>query len=426
MIGSSTALAADRDDSMADQPFDVEQIRGDFPILSRQVHGRPLVFLDSAASAQKPQAVLDAMDTLLTEDYANIHRGVHFLSQRSTEAYEEARTKVARFINAGSSDEIVFTRNATESINLVAASWGRKFLKEGDEVLITELEHHANIVPWQMLRAEKGIVLTVAPVDETGALDLGRFAALIGPRTKLVAVSHMSNALGTVMPVREIVKLARAQGIPVLLDGCQSVVHMPIDVQALGCDFFVFSAHKLYGPTGIGVLYGRSDLLNAMPPYQGGGDMIERVTFARTTFRAAPGRFEAGTPAIAEAIGLGAAIDYLAGMDRRALQAHEDDLLCYLTARLEVIEGLRIYGTAPGKAGLVSFTMDGIHAHDIGTVVDNIASVAIRVGHHCAQPLMDRFGIAATARASLAIYNTRAEIDVLAEALGEVRAMFGR
>ncbi len=410
---------------MSRKSFDVDQVRADFPILARKVYNRPLVFLDSAASAQKPRAVLDAMDSLLTQDYANIHRGVHYLSQTSTELFENARAKVARFLNAASADEIVFTRNATESINLVAATWGRKFLGAGDEVLLTELEHHANIVPWQLLKAERGIEIKVAPVDETGTLDMAVFEKLIGPRTKLVAVSHMSNALGTIQPVREIVKLAHAHNIPVLLDGCQSVVHMPIDVQALGCDFFVFSGHKLYGPTGIGVLYGKYAQLEKMPPYQGGGDMIERVTFAKTTFRKPPGRFEAGTPAIAEAVGLAAAIDYLNSLDRQAAFDHEEQLLEYMTERLSRIRGLKIYGTAKDKAGVVSFTMDGIHAHDVGTVVDNIASVAIRVGHHCAQPLMDRFGIAATARASLGIYNTQAEIDVLAQSLEKVREIFG-
>jgi cysteine desulfurase/selenocysteine lyase len=404
--------------------FDVERVRADFPILSRKVYNRPLVFLDSAASAQKPQAVIDAMDSLLTQDYANIHRGVYYLSQKSTELFEQARATVARFINASSADEIIFTRNATESINLVAATWGRKFLTQGDEVILTELEHHANIVPWQMLRTEKGIELKIVPIIESGALDMDAFEKLIGPRTRLVAVSHMSNALGTIQPVSKIIKLAHAHNIPVLLDGCQSVVHMPIDVQALDCDFFVFSGHKLYGPTGIGVLYGKAAILDTMPPYMGGGDMIERVTFAKTTFKKAPGRFEAGTPAIAEAVGLAAAIDYVEGLGRQAVADYEDGLLDYMTASLKRIPGLRIYGTAKDKAGLVSFTMDGIHAHDIGTVVDNIASVAIRVGHHCAQPLMDRLGIAATARASIGLYNTREEIDVLASALEKLREMF--
>jgi cysteine desulfurase/selenocysteine lyase len=410
---------------MGHNSYDVERVRADFPILARKVYNRPLVFLDSAASAQKPQAVIDAMTRVMTEDYANIHRGVYYLSQRSTELFEAARAKVAHFINAASADEIVFTRNATESINLVAASWGRKFLGAGDEVLITELEHHANIVPWQLLKAERGIELKAAPIDDNGTLDLAAFEALITPRTKLISVSHMSNALGTILPVREIVKLAHAHNIPVLLDGCQSIAHLPIDVQALGCDFFVFSGHKLYGPTGIGVLYGKYAQLEKMPPYQGGGDMIERVTLAKTTFKKPPGRFEAGTPAIAEAVGLAAAIDYVTGLGRQAIADYEDGLLAYMTERLSRIDGIRLYGAVRDRAGILSFTMEGVHAHDIGTIVDNIASVAIRVGHHCAQPLMDRLGIAATARASLGLYNTRAEIDVLADALKKVREIFG-
>jgi cysteine desulfurase/selenocysteine lyase len=411
---------------LGEHVFDVEKVRDDFPILSRKVYNRPLVYLDTAASAQKPQAVIDAMSQMMAEDYANIHRGVYYLSQRSTDAFEAARAKVAKFINAASADEIVFTRNATESINLVAASWGRKFLGKGDEVLLTEMEHHANIVPWQLLKAERGIEIKVAPIDNTGALDMAAFAALVTPRTKLIAVTHMSNALGTITPVREIVALAHAQNIPVLLDGCQSIVHLPIDVQALGCDFFVFSGHKLYGPSGIGVLYGKFAQLEKMPPYQGGGDMIERVTFAKTTFRKPPARFEAGTPAIIEAVGLGAAIDYISQLGRQAIADYEDGLLTYMTDRLSGIDGLTIHGTAKDKAGVVSFTMAGIHAHDIGTIVDNLASVAIRVGHHCAQPLMDRLGIAATARASVGMYNTREDIDVLAGSLEKVREIFGK
>ena len=411
---------------LGENVFDVEKVRADFPILSRKVYNRPLVYLDTAASAQKPQPIIDAMNQSMAEDYANIHRGVYYLSQRSTDAFEAARAKVAKFVNAASADEIVFTRNATESINLVAATWGRKFLSAGDEVLLTEMEHHANIVPWQLLKAERGIEIKVAPVDDTGALDMAAFAALITPRTRLVSVTHMSNALGTINPVREIVALAHAQDIPVLLDGCQSIVHLPIDVQALGCDFFVFSGHKLYGPSGIGVLYGKYAQLEKMPPYQGGGDMIDRVTFAKTTYRKPPARFEAGTPAIAEAVGLGAAIDYISGLGRQAIADYEDGLLAYMTDRLSGIEGLTIHGTARDKAGVLSFTMQGIHAHDVGTIVDNLASVAIRVGHHCCQPLMDRFGIAATARASVGLYNTREDIDVLAQSLEKVREIFGR
>ena len=409
----------------ADLPaFDVERVRADFPALSRQVHGKPLIYLDTAASAQKPQAVIDAMSELSLGEYANIHRGVYHNSQRSTDLFEGARARVAKFLNAKSADEIVFTRNTTESINLVAASWGRTFLKAGDEVLITEAEHHANIVPWQLLRSEIGIVLTVAPVDDTGALDLDRFQSLITVRTKLVAVTHMSNALGAIMPVRQVIGMAHARGIPVLLDGSQSVVHMPIDVQALDCDFFAFTGHKLYGPTGIGVLYGKYKLLDSMLPYQGGGDMIERVTFEKTTFRRPPARFEAGTPAFIEAVGLAAAIDYLEALGHEAIAAHETDLHAYLVQRLSGIEGLRLYGTTRHQGALASFTMDGIHAHDIGTMVDSTHGVAMRVGHHCCQPLMDRFGIAATARASVGVYSTRGDIDTLVESLTEVQEMF--
>lgn len=403
--------------------LDVERVREDFPILSRLVHGKKLVYLDSAASAQKPRAVIEAMSRFYEEDYANIHRGVHYLSQRATDAFESARAKVARFINAEKADEIVFTRNATEAINLVAHSWGRKNLGPGDEILLTELEHHANIVPWQILRAEKGFEIKVAPIDETGQIRLEEMAKLIGPRTRLVAVTHMSNALGTILPVREIVRLARAQGATVLVDGCQAAAHRPIDVRALDADFYVFSAHKLYGPTGIGVLYGKYALLEKMPPYQGGGDMIDRVTFARTTFKEPPARFEAGTPAIAEAVGLAAAIDYLADLGPSFVAAHEDDVLAYATARLSEIDGLRLYGNAPEKGSIISFTLDGAHAHDVATILDQ-HGVAVRAGHHCAHPLMDRLGVAATARASFALYSTRAEVDALADALGAVKRIF--
>ena len=400
--------------------LDVARVREDFPILSRKVYGKKLVYLDSAASAQKPRAVLDAMWHFYEEDYANIHRGVHFLSQRATDAFEGARAKVARFMNAAKADEIVFTRNATESINLVAQSWGRKNLGAGDEIVLTELEHHANIVPWQLLRNEKGFEIKVAPVDETGQVKMDALAALIGPRTRLVAVSHMSNALGTILPVREIARLAHAAGALVLIDGCQGIVHRRIDVRALDADFYVFSGHKLYGPTGIGVLYGKYALLEAMPPYQGGGDMIERVTFAKTTFKLPPSRFEAGTPAIAEAIGLGAAVDYLADLGPDFIAAHEQDLLAYATERLSGVAGVKIYGTAPEKGAILSFTLEGAHAHDVATILDQ-QGVAVRAGHHCAHPLMDRLGVAATARASFALYSTREEADALADALGDVK-----
>jgi cysteine desulfurase/selenocysteine lyase len=402
--------------------FDVERVRGDFPILARKVHGKPLVYLDSAASAQKPRAVIDVMTRFYEEDYANIHRGVHFLSMRATEAFEGARAKVARFLNAAKADEIVFTRNATEAINLVAQSWGRKNLGPGDEIVLTELEHHANIVPWQILRAEKGFEIKVAPIDDTGQIRLEDMAELIGPKTRLVAVSHMSNALGTILPVREIVRMARSHGAVVLVDGCQAAVHRQVDVQALDADFYAFSGHKLYGPTGIGVLYGKYALLDAMPPYQGGGDMIDRVTFARTTFKEPPHRFEAGTPAIAEAVGLATAIDYLADLGP-GVADHEDDVLAYATAQLSAIDGVTIHGTAAEKGAILSFTIAGAHAHDVATILDQ-QGIAVRAGHHCAHPLMDRLGVTATARASFALYSTRAEAEALAEGVRAVKRIF--
>ncbi len=403
--------------------FDVERVRADFPILSRKVHGKPLVYLDSAASAQKPRSVIDVMSRFYEEDYANIHRGVHFLSQRATDAFEAARAKIARFINAEKADEIVFTRNATESINLVAQSWGRKNLGPDDNIVLTELEHHANIVPWQLLRAEKGFEIRVAPIDDTGQIRLDEMAKLIGPRTRMVAAAHMSNALGTILPVREIVRLAREHGALVLLDGCQAAAHKEVDVRALDADFYVFSGHKLYGPTGIGVLYGKYALLDAMPPYQGGGDMIDRVTFARTTFKEPPHRFEAGTPAIVEAVGLAAALDYMSELGPSFIAAHEDDLLSYATDRLSNIDGLTIYGKAADKGAIISFTMAGAHAHDIATILDQ-QGVAVRAGHHCAHPLMERLGVAATARASFALYSTYAEVDALVGGIEAVKRIF--
>ena len=405
-------------------PFDVESVRADFPILSRTVHGKPLVFLDSGASAQKPRAVINAISQCYEAEYANIHRGVYELSAKATEAYEGARARVQRFVNARSASEIVFTKGATEAINLVATSWGGAFLGEGDEVVLSVLEHHANIVPWQLLRERTGIVLKVVPTDERGAFLLDAYEALVGPRTRLVALTHVSNALGTVTPVAEIVRIAHDHGALVLLDGAQGIVHCPVDVQALDVDFYCFSGHKLYGPSGIGVLYGKEALLAAMPPYQGGGDMIERVTFQRTTFAPPPARFEAGTPPIAGTVGLHAAIDYVASFDAAAVAAHEHDLLTYATERLTAHNDVRLYGTAPGKAAIISFTMDGVHPHDVGTILDR-AGVAVRVGHHCAQPLMDHFGIAGTVRASFGLYNTRADVDRLIDGLGEVREIFG-
>ena len=421
---SASAQRVDRPSAPATVPFDVERVRADFPILSRTVHGKPLVFLDSGASAQKPRQVIDAIAHCYEAEYANIHRGVYELSAKATEAYEGARARVQRFVNARAASEIVFTKGATEAINLVATSWGGAFLGEGDEVVLSVLEHHANIVPWQLLRERTGIVLKVVPTDERGAFPLDAYTALVGPRTKLVALTHVSNALGTIVPVAEIVRIARDRGALVLLDGAQGIVHCPVDVQALDVDFYCFSGHKLYGPSGIGVLYGRHALLAAMPPYQGGGDMIERVTFERTSFAPPPARFEAGTPPIAGTVGLHAALDYVAAFDPAAVAAHEHDLLTYATERLGALNCVRLYGTAPEKAAIVSFTMDGVHPHDVGTILDR-AGVAVRVGHHCAQPLMDHFGIAGTVRASFGLYNTRADIDRLIDGLEEVREIFG-
>ena len=405
-------------------PFDADSVRADFPILSRTVHGKPLVFLDSGASAQKPRAVIDAISQCYEAEYANIHRGVYELSAKATQAYEGARARVQRFVNARSASEIVFTKGATEAINLVATSWGGAFLGAGDEVVLSVLEHHANIVPWQLLRERTGIVLKVVPTDERGDFPLDAYEALVGPRTKLVALTHVSNALGTVTPADEIVRIAHDRGALVLLDGAQGIVHCPVDVQAMDVDFYCFSGHKLYGPSGIGVLFGKEALLAAMPPYQGGGDMIERVTFERTTFAPPPARFEAGTPPIAGTVGLHAAIDYVASFDPAAVAAHEHDLLIYASERLAALNSVRLYGTAPGKAAIVSFTMDHVHSHDVGTILDR-AGVAVRVGHHCAQPLMDHFGIAGTVRASFGLYNSRADIDRLIDGLDEVREIFG-
>ena len=412
------------------QPFDVAAVRADFPILSRTVHerknrpGKPLVFLDSAASAQKPNQVIQAMDRLMTEEYANVHRGVHFLSQRATDAFEAARRKVAKFLGAPSEQTIVFTRNATEAINLVASSYGRTFLKPGDEILVTVMEHHANIVPWQLLGMEKGVVVKPIPIHDDGALDMDAYADLLTDRVKFVAVTNCSNVLGTVTPVKEIARLAHEKGVPVLADGSQAVVHGPVDVVDLDVDFYVFTGHKLYGPTGIGVLYGKYDMLKRMPPYQGGGEMIQAVSFAGTTFKAPPMRFEAGTPPIVEAVGLGAAIDYVEALGRDAIAAHEHDLLAYASDKLAAVEGVRLYGTAAGKGPILSFTLEGVHPHDVGTIVDQYG-VAVRVGRHCAEPLMDRFGISATVRASFALYNTRQEADALAESLRAAKEFFG-
>ena len=387
------------------------------------MHGKPLVYLDNAATTQKPRAVLDALMAYYSEDNANVHRGVHQLSERATKAFEDARATVQRFINAASPREIVFTRNATEGINLVAQTFGRTRLGPGDEVLISAMEHHSNIVPWQMVCQDKGASLRVIPITDEGALQLEEYERLLGPRTRLVSIVHLSNALGTINPVQQMIATAHRRGVPVLVDGSQAVHHMTVDVQALDADFYVFTGHKLYGPTGIGVLYGKERLLEEMPPYQGGGDMISSVTFEKTTYNTLPYKFEAGTPNIAGAVGLAAAVDYVTaiGMDRIA--AHERELLAYGTAALSRVPGLTLIGTAPEKAGVLSFVMDGVHPHDIGTIVDQ-EGVAIRTGHHCAQPLMQRLGVPATARASLALYNTRDEIDALVAALHKVRELF--
>ena len=427
-----TAAPALNPDSAGDAPaYDVDAVRGDFPILGRTIHdkpgkpGKPLVYLDSAASAQKPRAVLDALQRIYAQDYSNVHRGLHFLSGRATEAYEAARERTRAFINAATDREIVFTRGTTEAINLIASSFGDAFLTEGDEVILTEMEHHANIVPWQLLRQRKGIILRVAPVGDDGSLDVADVVDLIGPRTKLIAITHVSNVLGTVVPVKAIVSEAHAHGVPVMLDGSQGVVHLPVDVQEIGCDFYAFTGHKLYGPTGIGVLYGKEDLLERMPPFLGGGDMIRRVTFEETTFADLPAKFEAGTPPIAEAVGLAAAMDYVDGLGRTAIAAHERALTDYAMARLSAFPGLTIYGTTEDKAGMVSFSMDCAHAHDVGTVLDMSVGVAVRAGHHCAQPLMDRFGVPATVRASFGLYSTFEEVDVLVDGLHRVRELFG-
>lgn len=404
-------------------PYDVERIRQDFPILSTRIRGKPLVYLDNAATTQKPRPVLEAVSRYYAAMNANIHRGVHYLSELGTRAYEGTRAKVARFLGAADPREIVFVRGATEAINLVAQSFGRTFLREGDEVLITHLEHHSNIVPWQMLRDERGIVLKVAPIDDRGELILEEFERRLGPRTRLVSVAHVSNALGTVLPVARIVRMARERGIPVLVDGAQAVAHLAVNVRELGCDFYAFSGHKLYGPTGVGVLWARAEQLERMPPYQGGGEMILSVSFERTEYNRIPHKFEAGTPHIEGVVGLGPALDYVSALGLEAIGAHERDLLEYAQEALREVPGLRILGTAREKSGVLSFTLEGVHPHDVGTILDQ-EGIAIRTGHHCAQPVMERFGVPATARASFALYNTRAEVDSLVEGLRKVRAVF--
>jgi cysteine desulfurase / selenocysteine lyase len=403
--------------------YGVARIRGDFPILHRQVRGKALVYLDNAATTQKPQAVIDRIVRYYAEENSNVHRGVHYLSEIATAAYESARTTVKRFLNAGDEKEIVFTRGTTESINLVASSWGRPHLGEGDEVLITAIEHHSNIVPWQLLCEEKKARLRVAPVNDAGEITLDEFASLLTPRTKIVALAHASNALGTINPVKRMIALAHANGSVVLIDGAQGVPHLVVDVQDLDCDFYAFSGHKVYGPTGIGVLCGKQTLLEAMPPYQGGGDMILSVSFEKTTYNALPYKFEAGTPNIAGVVGLASALDYVCAIGLEAISAHEQDLLHYATDSLQQIDGLRIIGTAADKASVISFTLEGVHPHDIGTILDQ-EGIAIRTGHHCAQPLMMRFNVPATGRASFGMYNTKAEADALVAGLGEVIKVF--
>ncbi|MGH7431092.1 MAG: SufS family cysteine desulfurase [Candidatus Methylomirabilales bacterium] len=403
--------------------FEVERIRQDFPILGEKIRGKPLVYLDNAATSQKPQVVIDTIRRFLATYNSNVHRGVHQLSERATEAFEQARTRVQSFINAAESREIIFVRGTTEAINLVAQSYGRTHIGTGDEIVISAMEHHSNIVPWQILCEQTGAVLRVVPINDDGEMLLDEYVTLLTPRTRLVSVAHVSNALGTINPVREIIRLARRQGVPVLVDGAQAVPHLQVDVRELDCDFYAFSGHKVFGPTGIGVLYGRARLLEAMPPYQGGGDMIKSVSFAKTVYNDLPYKFEAGTPHIGGVIGLGAALDYLDGVGRDRIAAYEHELLVHATKALSAIPGVRIIGTAKEKASVLSFVVDGVHAHDIGTVLDH-EGIAIRAGHHCAMPVMERFGVPATARASLAFYNTREEVDALVRGIHKVIEMF--
>ena len=404
-------------------PYDVEAIRQDFPILSREVYGKPLVYLDNAASAQKPQSVIDTISHTYGNEYANVHRGLHFLSNTATERYEEAREKTRAFLNASSVDEIIFTRSATEAINLVAQSLGVDAIGEGDEIVLSIMEHHSNIVPWHFLRERRGAVLKWAPVQEDGSFDFEAFEALLTDRTRIVAIAHMSNVLGTVTPIKEIVRVAHARGIKVFVDGSQSAVHLPVDVRELGCDFYCFTGHKVYGPSGIGVLYGRKDVLDAMVPFMGGGEMIADVTEDNVTYAHVPHRFEAGTPPIVQAIGLGAALDYMESIGRERIAAHEAEIGAYAHERLQAINSLRVFGTAPGKGAILSFEIEGLHAHDVSAVIDR-AGVAVRAGTHCAQPLLQRYGVTSTCRASFGLYNTRDEVDALADALEKARTLF--
>jgi cysteine desulfurase / selenocysteine lyase len=419
-----TELIGVQNSAAAQSPaFDVERIRADFPVLRQTVNGKPLVYLDNAASSQVPQVVIDRGSIYLEDEHSNIHRGVHYLSQKATTAYEGAREKVKRFINAREAKECIFVRGATEGINLVMHGYGRKFIGPGDEIIISAMEHHANIVPWQMLCEEKGARLRVIPMNDAGELLQDEYHALLNEKTKFVAFTHVSNALGTINPVKEMIDQAHKYGVPVLIDGAQSAPHMLVDMQDLDCDFFAFSGHKMFAPTGSGIIYGKAELLEKMNPFQGGGDMIKSVTFEKTTYAGLPNKFEAGTPAIASQIGLGAAIDYLNSIDRRQAAAHEHELLTYATERLKKIEGVRIIGTAREKMSVLSFVIDDIHPHDIGTILDQ-EGIAIRAGHHCAQPVMQRFNIPATARASFAFYNTKEEVDVLARTIERVVEIF--
>ena len=403
--------------------FDVARLRADFPILFREIHGKPLVYLDNGASAQKPASVIDAMDHAYRFEYANVHRGLHYLSNTATARMEDARETVRRFFNAGSVEEIIFTRNATDAINIVASSFGGMVIGEGDEIVLSIMEHHSNIVPWHFHRERRGAVLKWAPISDTGEFLLDEFERLLGPKTKMVAITHMSNVLGTVTPIKEIIRIAHAKGIPVLVDGSQAAVHMPIDVQDLDADFYVATGHKLYGPSGIGVLYAKRQHLNAMPPFEGGGEMIEKVAVDEITYASAPHKFEAGTPAIVETVGLGAALTYMMQVGREAIAAHEHEISDYAHARFAEFPWLTVYGKAPGKGAIVAFNVEGLHPHDVSTIIDR-SGVAIRAGHHCAQPLMTRLGVPATCRASFAMYNTKAEVDALMTALQKARDLF--
>ena len=410
--------------NVATKPYDVETIRRDFPILSRTVYGKPLVYLDNGASAQKPRAVIDAMTHAYEHEYANVHRGLHFLSNAATDAYEAARESVRAFLNAGSAEEIVFTKSATEAINLVAYGFGMPNIGEGDEIVLTQMEHHSNIVPWHFIRERQGAKLVFVPVGEDGSFDIAAFEKRLTPRTRMVAVTHMSNVLGTVTPMKDIVRIAHAHGIPVLADGSQAAVHMPVDVRDLDVDFYAITGHKLYGPSGVGALYGKAERLKTMRPFMGGGEMILEVTEENVAYNDPPHRFEAGTPPIVQAIGLGAALRYMESVGRDAIAAHEAMLLDYATERLSRINSIRIFGSAPGKGAIVAFEMQGVHAHDVAMIIDR-AGVAVRAGTHCAQPLLNRFGVTSTCRASFAMYNTRAEVDALADALEKARTFFG-